>query len=353
MSSTYRVGVVGCGGMGHTHADVYRENDRTEVVAAADLNDTTLAAFAEKYGVEATYEDYAEMVAAEDIDLVSVCTWHSTHADITVAAAEAGAHVFCEKPMSTSLGAAEAMIEAVERNDVKLTISHQRRFDPVHKKARELVADGVVGEPRVIETGNDGGLLNWGTHLVDMARYLLDDPDHEWAVGHLQRQTDRHERAQPIEDCCTGRVCFEDGARLTVETDMPGPGSRDGGLHVHCTEGTITVDLGTSVTVAGAGEQQEYAPESERSERAAYLDAMVEWMDGDREDHRCSGQRASQTMEILLSIYESVRRNEVIHAPLGTRANPLEVMVEDGDLPTEHPGHYDIRLPYTSVRDTD
>jgi predicted dehydrogenase len=252
--------------------------------------------------------------------------------------------------MATSLGEAEDMVDAARRNDVKLTVGHQRRFHPVQETARELIADGAIGEPRTVSTRKDGGLLNWGTHMIDMVRFLLDEPDYEWVMGAVERRTDRHERGLAIEDRCVGQICFADGTRLTHENDMPGPEYADASLQVSGTGGVIDLDLGSSVAVVNEDGHEEYAPAADRSTWVAQVAEFVEWIEGDREDHRCSGSHAREVTEIMMAIYESVRTNGVVTAPMRTRASPLERMIEDGDLPVEHPGAYDIRLPYASVR---
>lgn len=348
--SSYRVGIIGCGSMGEAHARAYRKHERTTVVAAADPDESTLAAFADKYDLTETFAEYEAMLESQDLDIVSVCTWHATHARMTVDAAEQDVGgIFCEKPMCASFGEADAMLAAAERNDVVLTVGHQRRYDPVHEKARELVADGVIGEPRVITAGYQDGLLNWGTHLVDLSRSLLDDPDTEWVMGQFERETDRYERGIPIEDRCLGQICFESGTRLTIEMDLPEPDIGESRIQVYGTAGSLILRLGSEVTVSTKDGTSTYAPERDTSNRFAYLDDMLTAMaDGDHE-HRCSGRQARRTIEILMSIYESVRTNGLVRMPLRTRANPLKVMRENGELQPEYPGEYDIRIPYRSI----
>ncbi|WP_459193230.1 Gfo/Idh/MocA family protein [Halosimplex sp. J119] len=346
----YRVGVIGCGGMGEAHARAFRKHGRTEVVAAAEPNEEARQAFATEYDVGETFETYETMLDAVDLDLVSVCTWHSTHARMTIDVAESGVDgVFCEKPMCTSLGEAEAMLDAADRNDTVLTVGHQRRYDPIHEKARELVADGEIGDPVTVAAGYRDGLLNWGTHFVDLTRYVLGDPTTEWVMGQFERETDRYERGVPIEDRCLGQICFESGTRFTLEMDLPEPGESGREIHVHGTEGSLTLTLGTEVAVRNGDGVSTYAPERETSSRYEYLDEMIELMDGEREDHRCSGWQARHTIEILMAIYESARTNGLVETPLQTRANPLEAMRENGELEPEHPGEYDIRIPYRGV----
>jgi predicted dehydrogenase len=349
-NKAYRVGVVGCSTMGGIHTEHYDENDRTEVVAASDLSESAATSFASEYDVDATYTDHAAMLEAEALDVVSVCTWHSSHAQIAIDAAEAGVDgILCEKPMATSWGETEDMLDAADRNDVKLVVGHQRRFGPGNEEIKSLVESGAIGEPTNVIARNRDGLLNMGTHLVDATRYYLDDPDTAWVVGQVERKTDRHERQVPIEDRCLGHVCFEGGTRLTYESDLPNPDLEDATLRLTGTAGVIDHDYGSSFTLTNADGSQEISPEKAGTKHSRLVTEFVEWLDGDRDDHRCSGERAAATMEVMMGLYESARTRAVVEPPLQTRDNPLELMIESGDLPLEYPGEYDIRIPYRSL----
>lgn len=338
--------------MGRSHAIQYQRHDRTDVVAVADLDGDARSELADEFDVPGTYEDHTAMLADGGLDVVSICTWHSTHAEIAISAAEAGIDgIICEKPMATSLGESRDMLDAADRNDAKLAVSTQRRFDPVHETARDLIANGAIGTPRAVTAQKGGGLLNWGTHIVDITRYILGDPDYEWVMGQVERRTDRYERGLEVEDRCVGQICFEGGARMTYEGDMPGPDFDDVTIHFSGSDGVLELDLGSSITVVTESGTEEHTPSSDMSDRSAFLAAFVEWLDGDREDHRCSGPRAGVVVEVLMALYESARTGGVVEAPLHTRANPLKQMIETGDLPVEYPGRYDIRLPHGSVRD--
>lgn len=347
----YDVGIIGCGGMGHAHANAYRMIDRTNVVSAVELNEERRVAFADEFDPKSTYVEYKAMLANNDLDIISICTWPSTHAQMTVDVAKSGVDgIFCEKPMCTSLGEADTMLETVDHDEVVLTIGHQRRYHPVHELARNLIADGEIGDPIRVTVDHTDGLLNWGTHLIDLSRFILDNPETEWVMGQIERSTDRHERGVPIEDCCVGLVCFEGGIRLTVEIDLPGPDVVDAPIKVYGTEGSLEIHLGSYVIVSNQGGTTEYAPETGVRPRVAYLRDMLKSMEEDHE-HRCSGRQARYTIEIMMSLYESARRNELVQTPLRTRANPLVLMIENGDLPPEHPGNYDIRIPYAGLED--
>jgi len=145
----YRVGVIGCGSIGRAHAYGWTNTERTELVALADITPEVRDELGEEFGVpeKARYDDFREMVELERPDIVSVCLWHGQHASTVIAlAALQPKLIICEKPMATSLGEAEQMIVAAQRNRVKLAIGHQRRFLPGWNIARDLVANGAIGQ---------------------------------------------------------------------------------------------------------------------------------------------------------------------------------------------------------------
>jgi predicted dehydrogenase len=350
--SDVTVGIVGCGTMGQAHARTYRAHDRTNVVAAADFDEDALETFRTEHDIPSGYETHADMLAGEDLDLVSVCTLHSSHAGIVIDTAETGVEgIWCEKPLATSMGETRDILDAVDRNDVKLTVGHQRRFHPVHEKTRKLIAEGAIGEPQTVTGRRENGLLNWGTHIIDIVRFVLGDPAVEWVMGQVERQTDRHERGLAIEDRCLGHICFDDGTRLTYESDMPDPEIGESTIQIQGTRGSIDLDLCSSATVTNDSGTEVYDSSLGNDGMwAAYLDTHLAWLDNERDGHRCDGDQAEQVMEAMMGIYESARTGGVVETPMQTRANPLECMIDDGDIPVEHPGAYDIRLPYGSVR---
>lgn len=351
MSTPYNVGITGLGWMGEAHAQAFEPLSTVEVVAAADFDAASLAAFTEQFGIDGAYETHAEMIASEDLDIVSVCTWPGTHAQLTIDACEAGVDaVLCEKPMATNVGEARDMVDAANRNETELVVAHQRRFSEIHEQVRDVVGNGAVGDPHLIRTGAGQGLLNWGTHLLDLGRFFMGDPDPVWAAGHVERETDRYERGGPIEDGCIGVVVFENGARLMIEMEVPGPDATENILQLYGSEGILDLDLGRSATVTNVDGITEYDPEGGSGGHAGVIRELLEVLEGDRESHRCSGEIALQTMEVIMAIYESVRINRVAQIPLQTRENPLELMIEDELAPT-YPGRYDIRRPYESIRD--
>ena len=148
MSAEFRVGVIASGRIARSHGRGWSRCEHTKIAAVADTHPEALASYAEDFQVESRYHDYREMLDKEDLDIVSVCSWDPQHAEMTIAAcARKPKAVLCEKPMAVSLGEAEAMVVAADRNGVKLAIGHQRRFYPRWREARRLIADGAIGKP--------------------------------------------------------------------------------------------------------------------------------------------------------------------------------------------------------------
>jgi predicted dehydrogenase len=326
--ATYRVGVIGCGSIARAHAHGWTKCEHTELVALADITPAARDEFGETFGVAADkrYADFREMLDKEYLDIVSVCLWHGQHAPTVVAvAARRPKLILCEKPMATSLGEAEQMIVAAKRNNVKLAIGHQRRFLPGWNEARRLVAEGAIGRPLHLWSTVADGLLNWGTHTIDMMRFIMGDPAATAVVGAVQRQSDRHERGLRIEDSCLGLIQFENGAQATIQSDLTPRELASINCNFYGSEGAILVDENSVRLMNGS------------------TDGWQDVSAGRVEDYRGEARNAYAVMEIMMALYESARLKEVTRLPLLTRDNPLDLMVEAGDLPVLRPGKYDIR----------
>ena len=158
MGKTYRVGIIGCGGMGQHHAERWTKTGRAEVVSAMDMNGETAAQLAERCSLPAHHTDVHEMFRNNALDLVSIATWQSVRAELTMVAAEAGVlGILGEKPMCASLGEADDMVAACEKSGTKLAIGHQLRFSPQNSEARRLIQEGAIGEPQAMLRRNDTG----------------------------------------------------------------------------------------------------------------------------------------------------------------------------------------------------
>ena len=346
MSQTYRVGIIGCGGMSKNHAKAYTENPRTTLVAAMDINKDSAAKLSQDFSIPAVYTDYNELLEKEDLDIVSIVTWQGVRAEITIAAAEAGVKgILGEKPMASCLGEADDMIETCEKHGAKLVIGHQGRFSPKSVEIRRLIRDGAIGQPTLLHGRSkpNAGLLNIGTHVIDGWRYQLSDPETLWVIGQISRTTDKWERRTLCEDLCMGLICFEGGARGIYESDLPEP--TISGTAIHGTSGQIRNDADGRLVIQ-TDESKGWTEIQAAPEESNQFQELIDWMEGKIADHRSSGRQARYTMEIMMAIYESLRIKNVVNMPLETKESPLELMVQDGTLPVLTEGRYDIRRAF-------
>ncbi len=351
MSKTYKIAIVGCGGIGHSHVEGYHLLDNIEIIAAVDPYEPARQSYIGDFDIPKGYASIEEMLANESPDIVSVCTWHLLHPGLTVAAARAGVPgVICEKPMAIGMAEADSMVDACDASGTKLVISHQRRFTPGWERARELVAEGAIGEPIFARNRVAEGLANWGTHSIDGTRFALGDPNPDWVMGSVERKTDRHERDVAIEDACIGLVHFDTGVELMIESDLERKGAAAGHFQIQGTEGMLDVKetalrLFNGKTNGWHDIELDLADGRKAiggSTNAAQVRELMAWIEGGPE-HRGSGRQARVTVEIMMAIYESARQHSRITLPMTEKAYPLDRMLEEGKLPVEIEGYYDIR----------
>ncbi len=239
---TVKLGLIGAGGIAQAHCGTLAEIKGCEIIAAADLVPANLERAKERWGIENTFEDYNEMLKMDEIEAVYVCTPTGVHAAPTVAALNAGKHVFCEKPMEATLTGAEAMWRASVENDKILMIGLKLRYSAQVKKAKEIVDAGTLGEIYYAETvadrrrGNPGGSFirkataglgasaDIGVYALDTALYLMGHPKPVAVSGitsnYLSLHNTWNERLKQteVEDFGVGWVVFDNGARLVFKT---------------------------------------------------------------------------------------------------------------------------------------
>jgi predicted dehydrogenase len=197
MNGQIRYGVVGIKGVGQWHLQALRSVPSARLVAVADLDRTAGLQTALDYHC-AFYPDYYDMVCGAGLDAVSICTPHLLHGEVAVAALENGLHVLSEKPIAAEVGEADRMVATARKRGLTLAVVFQRRWDPLYRRAAELVEEGAVGDLiRVALTatalrtmayyraapwrgtwsGEGGGvLLNQAAHDLDVYQSLAGQP---------------------------------------------------------------------------------------------------------------------------------------------------------------------------------
>jgi predicted dehydrogenase len=147
-----RVGLIGAGTIAlsaHLPA-ISRLKNLVELVAIADVRKEVAERAAARFGAESAYADYRQLLDRPDVDLVDICTPEFLHAEQTIAAAQAGKHVLCEKPMAATVAEADAMLDACRRAGVRLMIAHSRRFTPRYQRIRAAIERGEIGDVRFV-----------------------------------------------------------------------------------------------------------------------------------------------------------------------------------------------------------
>lgn len=187
MGHKIKVGVIGAGRIGKIHAsNIIKNFADVEVKAVADINADALRDWAAELGIQHVYADYKKVIEDQDIDAVIICSSTDTHSQITIEAAQAGKHIFCEKPIDYDIDRIHQALEAVKVAGVKFQVGFNRRFDHNFKKVRELIQKGSIGDVQIVKVISrdptpppaeyvkvSGGMfLDMTIHDFDMVRYL-------------------------------------------------------------------------------------------------------------------------------------------------------------------------------------
>jgi len=194
------IGLVGCGRVAELHMCAYKHMPEVDVIAVSDINVEKAKVFAQKYGVNKAFKDYTELLEMKNLDLVSICTPTSTHAEIACEAAKLGKNILLEKPMARSTTQCDKIIHEISKNKVKLCICHNQLFLPTVMQSKAMVdsgnfplayfrvsvreSAGLIGAPNWIMTPEQGGAL-WetGAHAAYLQLHFLKNIEKVWAIG--------------------------------------------------------------------------------------------------------------------------------------------------------------------------
>lgn len=257
MAKKVRIGVLGAGRIGKMHiVNLVNSIQDAEVAIVADpfLNDET-AEWAKGLGIEKTTKNPEEVFADASVDAVFICSSTDTHAEFIVKAAEAGKHIFCEKPIHTDVKIIEEALAAVDKAGVKLQVGFVRRFDHNHKKVRDTVASGMLGDPSIIKvTSRDpeappmeyiatsGGIfLDMMIHDFDMVRYLSGSEVTEVCTYGAVKVDEEFKKYDDV-DTAIVMLKFANGAIGVIENSREATYGYDQRTEVHCRKGCVRVE---------------------------------------------------------------------------------------------------------------
>lgn len=357
MSKVYRVGVIGCGGIANgKHLPALSRQDKVQVVAFCDIIKERAEAAAEQYGSAdaAVYTDYQELLKDASIDIVHVLTPNDAHAEISIAALEAGKHVMCEKPMAKTAADAKRMAEAAKRAGKKLTIGYDNRFrqDSLYlKKSVKLASSAISIMRKHMPSGAERslpGVYSWMRRSRGRPAYrywnpcagsdALDDGQLQTegcAGDQIPRALPKRRRCQrlgtlgpekfTVEDSAFGMIVMENGATITLEASWAlnsldvdeakcslsgteaGADMRDG-LRIN---GEKHSKLYTNEIELGAGGVAFYEGKEEKSTDIE-LRKWIEAIEQDK-DPVVTPEQAYVVSRILEAIYESAQTGKAVY----------------------------------------
>lgn len=245
MAEKIRIGCIGVGQIGKHHLENYSKIEGAELVALADLNEAELNRVGDCFNVSFRTTDFRQLLQRDDIQAVDVCLHNNFHMPVTVAALEAGKHVYCEKPMAGSYIDAETMYSKAQEVGHKLSIQSRLLFENETKAARAIIDQGLLGKryharsygfrrrgrpfvdgygtPTFVqkENASGGALYDMGVYHIMQVLYLLDNPRPLRISGKTYQETgmDSHRReisGYDVEELGMGFVRLEGDVTLDI-----------------------------------------------------------------------------------------------------------------------------------------
>ncbi len=332
----HRIGIIGCGSMGRAHARGYRQIPGCRIVAGVEVDIEKARQFVEVFGAERMYADYQEMLAKEELDLVSVCTWPTTHCEITLAAAARSPKgILCEKPLAVTLDEADRMLDACAAGGIVLASGHQHRFDAQSVRARAWIQEGRIGDSVMFWGHCSLDLMNNGTHVLDLLHYFNGDAPAQWAMGQVDCRSRRKGHANHpdmlAEDASIGQVRYANGLRAVVEMGAFAP--QDYQFHLFGSEGVIDVNIpgGPPVRLLSSGGSGWEIPNIEQPVNPTTM-KVIDFVNAVSEGREpvSSGRIARQILEVMIGVFESARRRALIEFPVLVKDFPLKTMMDEG-----------------------
>lgn len=259
-----QVAVIGTGSISSFHLASYQNNPNAQLYAVCDLNEERAKQAADKYGATKVYTDYNELLADPVIEAVSICTWNNTHAEISIAALNAGKHVLVEKPLCRTALEALRMQEAVAASGKLLQVGFVRRYDTNAQLLWSMADRGEFGDiyfakaTTVRRLGNPGGwfsdiersgggpLIDIGVHVIDLCWYMMGRPKPVAVSANTYRKLGNRSNVRnlsfykaadydasnnTVEDMANALIRFENGASLLVDVSFT--------LHAKENEGSV------------------------------------------------------------------------------------------------------------------
>jgi predicted dehydrogenase len=335
-SRTYKAAIIGVGkagregstrggwGIGYTHAQMYRSNPRVKLTASADINPTNLRAFGKSFKGVRGYKSHKTMLREVKPDIVSIATYVGVHAEMIEAAARAGVRgIFCEKPFLASIPQCRRIEKVAAETGVKIVVAHVRRYRPAFIRAREIFNSGAIGKPVLCLAGIDGwDLSEWGSHWLDMFRFLNEDAPLRWVFGQA-RVRDARGFGHAMEEHAIAHFELSNGCRGLLDGGKPTAVGAD--ILLIGSEGSIRIAGEKTLTItSSSGQAIETFGDDFAACWNAALDDLLAWTDGGPEP-TIGLTSMLQTAELNLAAYLSAVRGDRVDFPLADRTDAWPV----------------------------
>lgn len=346
MAAKVKVGLIGSGFVGEIHAYSFQARvPEAEVVAIASPTPGKAKQFAKEQGIPNAFEDYHDLLAMDDVDVVSLGVPNDLHYQIAIDAARAGKHVICEKPLCKTLEEADEMIETCKKEGVLLLYAEELLFAPKYVRAKTLVDEGAIGEvflakqweqhsgphsPWFWDVNRSGGgvLLDMGCHSIEYTRWVLGKPKVK-SVSAIMGTFVHRDRTEG-EDHSVCIVEYEGNKIGMAEDSWATPGGVDDRCEIYGTGGSTRADLlrGNSL-LTYSSEGYGYAVEKAEITKGWTFTMFEEaWNYGfpqemqhfancirGKEEPMETGEDGREVLEILYAAYQSAGTGQKVPFP--------------------------------------
>lgn len=348
MTNRYRYGIIGTGipwqtegatgfGMANPHYSGFIGSGRVELVAIADVREDHAKLFLERHGATAPiYSDYHEMLATEKPDIVSICTWPHLHAEMVVAACEAGIKaIHCEKPMATTWGDAKRIKRAADESGSILTFNHQRRFLEPFQLAKRTIDSGEIGKITRLEA-TCGDMTDWGTHWLDMLFFFNNETPAAWVIGQIDSREEKRVFGAWVEGQGICHFQFTNGVKAMLVTGYEA--NIGAAIRVFGEDGILEVtwqDPPLRIRAKGDADWR-ILPTTETIHGNVAIDRacadLIKALDEPGYLPLLTVNHAIQHTEVIFATFESSRSRGRIDLPLLSNDSALIAMVADGSI---------------------
>ncbi|WP_221567207.1 inositol 2-dehydrogenase [Alkalihalobacillus sp. TS-13] len=331
MTEKVTIGIIGAGRIGQLHADNALRSGLIELKTIADIYTEHLDGTVYEKSVPIITTNPDELIIDPEIDAILICSSTDTHTEYIIKAAEAGKHIFCEKPISFNIEDTKTALEVVKKEGVKFQVGFNRRFDRHFRKVYETVRSGKIGEPHVIKvTSRDpeappeeyiqrsGGMfMDMTIHDFDMIRYLVGQNVTEISVQATCLVDEKFSRNDDV-DTAVITLTFEDGSLGVIDNSRQAVYGYDQRIEVFGNAGVVSAENEPTTNVHISTKETVTLDNPKYFFLERYQDAYVEELDAFArsilEDSPliCSGEDGLQAELLAIAAKTSLKEKRAV-----------------------------------------